>query len=145
MAAAGSSTFPRTGDQTQAQVSPGGSKIAFFDNVDGSWGLYVANLDVAAATAGDTASAGENGATNDGINDIVTTNTQSFSDVSQTEVTIEAGTVIDFPIGKPPEITISTPIAPVEEAQLPDGITGIPVVREFGPSGTTFYGSLSSP
>jgi hypothetical protein len=135
---AGITNFAMAGDQIQAQISPNGSRIAYLDNSSGTWDLYVANLQTSAPTGGNAAAAGENGADNDGINDVVTTQPVQVSDVSRTAVTIPSSTVIDFPTGAPQEIQITTPTSPVQPAQLPAGVTGIPVTREFGPDGTKF-------
>jgi hypothetical protein len=66
-------------------------------------------------------------------------------DPAGTTITMPPATTITFPSGVlTPEITIETPISPVATPQLPptppgeDVINAIPVVRTFGPSGTTF-------
>lgn len=62
------------------------------------------------------------------------------SDVSGTKVTLPPGQVIDFPTGVDQEISISTPaILPGDDQLPPDApVDAIPIVREFGPDGTTF-------
>lgn len=133
------SAFPLVGDQIQAQISPNGGRIAYLDNFSGDWVLYVANVQTSASTGGSTVGENYGDAGNDGVNDVVVTQSTQINDVSQTTVTIPQGTVIDFPADAPQEILITTPTNPVQPAQLPAGVTGIPVTREFGPSGTQFY------
>ncbi|MBI2423011.1 MAG: hypothetical protein HYV27_09305 [Candidatus Hydrogenedentes bacterium] len=62
-----------------------------------------------------------------------------IGDASETTVVLPPAQVVEFPSGAPQEISIATPVNPVEEVQLPPDVDAIPVLREFGPSGTNFY------
>lgn len=73
---------------------------------------------------------------------VVATQEVSVADASGTNIVIPDGQIINFPEGSGATgITIATPTAPVEQAQLPPDseITAIPVQRTFGPVGTYFY------
>jgi hypothetical protein len=58
-------------------------------------------------------------------------------------VEVPSGTTIDFPVGEEQEIQIWTPIDPATEPELPGGVNKIPVIREFGPEGTTFSSPIT--
>jgi len=119
------------GNQGGVTPTPGGTRLLYLRDVAGVVHLYVTTLEVATDVVGSMEGDPAN-------NDITTTADQEASDASGTVVEIPAGTTIDFPVGLPHEIRISTPIDPATEPELPDGIDAIPVIREFGPDGTTF-------
>ncbi|MBI2423308.1 MAG: hypothetical protein HYV27_10805 [Candidatus Hydrogenedentes bacterium] len=62
-----------------------------------------------------------------------------IGDASETTVVLPPAQIVEFPSGVPQAISITTPVNPVEEIQLPPNVDAIPVLREFGPSGTNFY------
>src|SRR5690606_19823825 len=73
---------------------------------------------------------------------VQTTQAVTVLDAAGTSINLPAEQVINFPAGSTQNtISISTPITPVQQAQLPSNafISAIPVVREFGPVGTQFY------
>jgi len=96
--------------------TPGGTKLLYLKDVAGVVHLYITTLEVATDVTG----------TDLGNNDIETTADQEASDASGTAVEIPAGTTIDFPPGEPQEIQITTPIDPIGEPELPDGVDAIP-------------------
>jgi len=108
--------------------TPGGTRLIYIDDSEGVMHLYISTLEVASEVTGTTV----------GDNDIVTTTEQHASDASGTTVEIPAGTTVNFPADKPQEVQITTPIDPAQTPQLPEGIGAIPVIRQFGPEGTTF-------
>ena len=114
----------------QAVVTPtrGGTRLTYMRDVAGAPHLFISTLEVCRPIAG----------TQLGNNDVTTLAPQSALDGSGTDVEVPTGTTIDFPLGEPQEIAIFTPTDPVVPAELPAGIDGIPVVRDFGPDGTTF-------
>jgi hypothetical protein len=120
------------GSQAIPSLTRGGTRLLYTATVSDSldFHLYMANLESATPIAG-TVLPG---------NDLVTEADQSVTDTSGTAIDLPAGVIIDFPVGAPQEIQVTTPIDPVAEAELPSdaGIDAIPIVREFGPSGTTF-------
>jgi len=113
--------------------TPGGTRLLYLRDVAGVIHLYITTLEVATDVTG----------TDLGDNDIETTTEQEASDASGTVVEIPAGTTIDFPPGEPQEIQITTPIDPIEEPELPDGVDAIPVVRDFGPDNTSFNPAIT--
>ncbi|MBX7256151.1 MAG: hypothetical protein K1Y02_07290 [Candidatus Hydrogenedentes bacterium] len=140
--------IPAAGNQGIARVSSGGARIAYIDDsahgANGSaFDIFTARLEAATLVPGVPAPADQNGAGNDGVNDVVTDNDTVVSDVSNTVVDIPANTVIDFPPAVPQEISISTPTDPVPPEQLPAGVDKMTIVRDFGPDGTTFSPPLS--
>lgn len=108
--------------------TPGGTRLLYLKDVAGVIHLYITTLEVSTDVTG----------TDLGDNDVETTTDQEASDASGTVVEIPSGTTIDFPLGEPQKIQITTPIDPVEEPELPDGVDAIPVVRDFGPDDTSF-------
>ena len=123
------------GNQYGATPMPGGTRLVYTGDVNGGTRIYVASLRIITPVTGVVIGAPED-------NVVQTTTEQVASDPSGTAVTITTGTVIDFPDGEdvPQEIQVATPTEPVAPEQLPVelGVDDIPVVREFGPSGTTF-------
>jgi hypothetical protein len=111
--------------------TPGGTRLIYIDDAAGVMHLYISTLEVHSEVTGTTVGDPVN-------NDIVTTTVQHASDASGTTVGIPTGTTVDFPVGALREIQITTPIDPAQTPQLPEGIGAIPVIREFGPAGTTF-------
>jgi len=61
-----------------------------------------------------------------------------LEDGSGTVVDIPAGTEIIFPPDVPEEIVVSTPVNPIDEAQIPLTLDTVIARRIFGPSPTTF-------
>lgn len=125
--------------QAAAVPTPGGTRLvfnrlfedaaAFFGSVEHAMiGRFTVSTDVAdAVTVIDEAE-----------NIVETTEAVQASDSSETVVDIPPETTIDFPNDAPQQIQISTPTDPATQPQLPFGVEGIPVIREFGPAGTTF-------
>lgn len=71
-----------------------------------------------------------------------TTQAVEIADPSGAMVQLPADQVINFPEDATTQsISIVTPVAPTEAAELPDdaGIEAIPVKRTFGPAGTQFF------
>ena len=135
------------GNQGIVRISNGGVRVAFIDDsqsTPGTFDIYVARLESKAnvAASGTPAPAGQNGAANDGIDDLVITEATVVTDESSTLIDIPVDTVIDFP-SPDQSISLSTPTEPVPPAQLPAGITKMPIVRDFGPDGTTFFPYIS--
>jgi len=117
------------GNQAQIHMSPGGLRVCFTDDPDVLWDLYVGTLVVAQKVEG----------THEPVANTVTTDQeQVVEDGSGAEVTIPQDIVVDFPPDVEPEITMQSPIDPVEEPELPPDVDAIPVLREFGPQDTTF-------
>ncbi len=120
------------GHQIAPTLSRGGTRVLYASTIADvlDFHLFIANLESETPVIG-TPLPG---------NDLLTTVEQTTSDTSGTEIVLPAGLTIDFPVGTPQAIQVTTPIDPVTEAQLPPdaGIDAIPIVRQFGPSGTTF-------
>lgn len=120
--------FAKPGNQFLSSVSPGGVRMLLITGSGINLHLTVTTLE----TTGDL-----NG-------EIVEPNVfdvdqnQRIVDPSGTEIWISHGTIVTFPDQSIGEISISTPISPVEDPQLPPGVDGIAMVRDLGPSGTTF-------
>ena len=123
----------RPGNQASLKMFPGGARATYTSDVGGSLNLFATALEVTTSVSGTTVG-------NPVDNVIQTTTTQTQADGSGTLVDVPSGTTIDFPDGEPQAIVISTPIDPVSEAELPPNaaVDALPVVREFGPDGTTF-------
>jgi hypothetical protein len=119
------------GNQGGVTPTPGGTRLLYLRDVAGVIHLYITTLEVATDVVGHTEG-------DPADNDITTTADQAASDASGTAIEIPAGTTIDFPVGQPQQIQISTPIDPATEPELPAGVDAIPVIRTFGPDGTTF-------
>ncbi|MBI5092821.1 MAG: hypothetical protein HZB26_10315 [Candidatus Hydrogenedentes bacterium] len=130
-----------SGNQFAPIPFPGGTRLLYLRDVaPGRLNMFVTTLEMSGPISGTVVGADQAGTgTNDGINDIVTTTEQTVSDASGTVLTLPAGTVVDFPTGAAQEITVITPIGPATQAQLPPGVNGIPVVRQFGPDGARFW------
>lgn len=109
----------------------GGTRVTYSELVGGQFEGKITSLVITNPVNGTTV-----GAPADNI--IQTTSPQNIADASNTLVTIPTGTTVDFPDGGPQEISIFTPINPVTQPQLPPDVDAIPVVRDFGPDGTTF-------
>ncbi|GMV92945.1 MAG: hypothetical protein AMXMBFR82_27230 [Candidatus Hydrogenedentota bacterium] len=124
------------GNQAVAVPTPGGTRLTYIKDVAGVTHLMITTLEVSKRVGGSVVGAPAN-------NDISVFQDQQFSDASGTSVAIDAGTMIDFPVGEPQEIQITTPIDPAQPAELPAGVSAIPVVREFGPEGTQFSSPIT--
>lgn len=118
----------QAGNQGVVAPTHGGTRFVYMRDVAGAPHAFMATLDVKKPVAG----------TQLGNNDIAVIFKQTASDASGTHITVNGGTTINFPNGADQEIVITTPIDPVTAPQLPAGVDAIPVVREFGPDGTTF-------
>jgi len=122
--------FEQPGNQFLSSVTPGGIRLIYGSEVGGAMHLYATTLNISTPVVGvpygDLAN-----------NDIETTEPQQASDASGTVVDVPASTVIDFPAGATQQIEISTPVDPADIPTV-TGVEGLPVVREFGPDGTTF-------
>jgi PhoPQ-activated pathogenicity-related protein len=116
------------GNQGAIAPTRGGTRIVYISDVAAVPHLFISTLEVARRIAG----------TQLGGNNVVTLAPQTASDASGTKLHIPTGTTVDFPTGVEQAINITTPIDPVQTPELPAGAAGIPVVRDFGPDGTTF-------
>ena len=117
-----------TGNQGAVAPTRGGTRFVFIRDVSSVPHLFISTFEVSLPIAGTALP----------NNDVLTVAKQFASDASGTEIEIPTGTTIDFPNGVDQEIGIMTPIDPVTAIELPAGVDGIPVVRDFGPDGTTF-------
>ena len=117
-----------SGNQGIVAPTHGGTRFVYMRDAAAVPHLLMATLDVSRPMAGAQL----------GSNDVATAFNQSVADGSGTRISVPKNTTIDFPAGADQEIVITTPIDPVTPAQLPSDIDAIPVVREFGPDGTTF-------
>ncbi|MDZ4861670.1 MAG: PhoPQ-activated protein PqaA family protein [Candidatus Hydrogenedentes bacterium] len=120
------------GNQGLITPTHGGTRFTFIRDIAAVPHLYMSTLEITVPMAG----------TQLGNNDILTVVPQTASDASGTSLRVPAATTINYPNGADQEIAITTPIDPVSSPQLPAGIDAIPVVREFGPDGTTFSPAL---
>jgi hypothetical protein len=102
--------------------------LLYFREEAGGFHLYVTTLEVATELPGEP----------QGDDAVLTTTEQQASDASGTNVVIPENVTVQFPAGEPHEIQITTPIDPAVEEQLPEDVDAVPVIREFGPAGTTF-------
>jgi len=118
-------------NQACARPTPGGTRLIYIREEAGSYHLYITTLETAT-----TLEAIDYGDPED--NAVITTDTVTATDTASTQVTIPVDTIVDFPTGALQEIQITTPIDLVATPDLPPDVVGIPVLREFGPSGTTF-------
>jgi hypothetical protein len=123
--------FAASGSQFISSVTPGGVRVLYLEGNGTDFHLFMTSLETATTITGVTL-----GSPSDNV--IQTGSDQTASDASGTAIVIAANTVIDFPDGGPQEIEIFTPVDPVTVPELPPGVEGIPVVRDFGPDGTTF-------
>ncbi len=123
--------FNMPGNQLYMIPTPSGTRLVYARDTGGVLHLLATTLVV---------SSGVDGApVGDPVdNDIITTTPQEVSDASRTTVQVPVDTLINFPPGVPQEFTVTTPLDPVVEPELPPGVDGIPTLREFGPAGTTF-------
>jgi hypothetical protein len=119
------------GNQAMVVPTPGGVRMTYIKDMGGRLHLCITTLQTATSVPGTTVGDPAN-------NDIQADASMTASDASGTTVAVSSGTTVDFPAGQPQQITIATPIDPASEAQLPPGVEAIPVIREFGPTGTTF-------
>lgn len=124
--------FTRPGNQFFPITTGGGTRVLYVKEVDGAaFHLFITTInvvtDVAGTVVGDPAE-----------NDILVAEIQQAEDTCGTTVTVPADTIIDFPAGVDQAISMTTPISPATEAELPPDTQGLPVIREFGPEGTTF-------
>ena len=119
------------GNQVVPVPTPGGVRLVFMREVGGVAHLFVSTLEVATEVSGTVEG-------DPADNDIRTDAEQEATDASGTTVVVQEDVVVDFPVGEDQEIQITTPIDPATEPQLPEDVDAIPVIREFGPSGTTF-------
>lgn len=127
----GPTRLAQPGNQAMAVPTPGGTRLVFMKDVGGIPHLFVSTLEVATEISGTIEG-------DEADNDIRTDSEQQASDASGTLVVVPEDIVIDFPVSEPQEIQITTPIDSATEPQLPEGIDAIPVIRKFGPAGTTF-------
>lgn len=112
---------------------PGGTRLVFIKAGGGA--SFDARLFAAQVVFSNSVSG-----TQAGNNNITLDSNQMVMDASGTEIELQSGTVIDFPIGEAQEISILTPLAPPAQSQIPTelGFTAVPTVRDIGPPGTTF-------
>jgi len=112
-------------DDAQIHTSPGGLRMSYTRD----WALYAVTLVATQQAEGNY----------DPVENTVTTLVeQVMEDGSGTELAIPPDVVIDFPEGAATEITMESPVSPIEDPVLPPGVDAVPVIRTFGPSGTEF-------
>ena len=128
--------FASPDNQFVTSVTPGGVRVLYLQGTGTNFHLFISSLETATVLNGATV-----GAPADNI--IQTAGTQVARDASGTEIEIPGNTVVDFPDTAAQEIKIFTPVDPIQTAELPSGVDGIPVVRDFGPDGTTFDTPIS--
>jgi hypothetical protein len=117
-----------SGTQAFPSVTSGGVRVVYGSYVDGAMHLLMAPI-VAFAPVKGTAQAN---------NGVQTAAAMKVTDGSGSFVSIPSGAFVAFPQGTAQEIEVSTPVQPVETAQLPANIADIPVVRTIGPEGSSF-------
>lgn len=140
------------GNQLVSDTSKGGLRLVLQDTgamptdpLQLLMATVIIGEDIAAdstSVAGDTIDTGDGGMIVLSDSAVKTVTEVLISDAAGTEIVLPPDQVINFPDGSgTTEITISTPIDPVEEAQLPldAPVDAIPVVRDFGPEGTEFF------
>lgn len=145
--------FAEPGNQFISSVTPGGIRVVYLTGAGTDMELYMTSLETETDVAGDDVSnttiqvdTGE-GMENVQLGDnalqipVSAPDPVVVGDASGTAVVLPPGQVIDFPPGTPQAISVTTPVNPVEPVQLPANapVDAIPVVREFGPTGTNFY------
>lgn len=129
--------FVRTGNQFFPMTTAGGTRVLYVKETESSaFHLFITTINVATDIVGTIAG-------DPAANDLVLQETQVAEDTSGTSVTVPSNTTIDFPVGASQVISMTTPISPATEAELPAGAQGIPVIREFGPAGTVFSQPIS--
>jgi len=131
----------KPGNQSIPTATRGGTRVIYVRDIANPFDLRLFATSLESETL-------LNG-TIDGGGQLVTTATETAKDPAGTTITLPPATTITFPPGVlEPNIAIETPLSPVSSAQLPTPapgeplINGIPVVRTFGPSGTTFSPSI---
>jgi hypothetical protein len=113
----------------QLRASPGGTRLV---SVDVSFvGATVDSVHLLAATwrISDEIDLGLSG---------VAQSDFTLADGSGTTLFVPAGTQVGNIGTGLQEISVFTPLLPGQENQLPGFVSGVPVVRDFGPNGTTF-------
>lgn len=157
--------FQQPGNQGLAHPTRGGTRVLFAETVPAAalpgfqninFHLYMTALDASTGVDADSAPLPES-ATEVVIGgqpqtlppDITLTDSAvqltapvQAADASGTSVSLPQDQVVNFPAGTVDKaITISTPVAPVSEDELPPGapMDSIRVLREFGPAGTIFF------
>lgn len=121
----------RSGNQMYLSATPGGTRLLYASDVGGFPHIFATSLIIKTEIAGDPVG-------DPADNDIITTAPQEVSDASGTVIEVPEATLVNFPADVPQVFTINTQIDPITQPQLPFAVEGIPVVREFGPAGTTF-------
>jgi hypothetical protein len=121
------------GNQAFTSSTPAGIRILYDGDVAGMMHLFMSSIEVLTTVSG----------TDLGDNDVITTVPQEAEDGSGTVVTIPTATTINFPDGEVQQIQVLTPVNPVEPIQLPPEVEAIPVLRDFGPDGTTFNPAIT--
>lgn len=133
----GSSTGYRIvqpGNQFLLSGTPDGTRVLYSKDVGGLTRMFYATLKANTVLTG----------TPEGDNGVRLESPVEAEDGSNTSVVMPANTLVSFPMGAPQEVTIQTPTEVVSQAALPVGgnnepiVGAIPVVRDFGPDGTTF-------
>lgn len=123
----------QAGNQMMPVPTRGGTRILYLRDIGGVSHVMATTLEVSRAVGG----------TQLGNNDVLVTEQQTAADGSGTSVLLAEGTTVNFPNGEPQAIQIETPVNIVNPDQLPDAVDAIPVVRDFGPDGTTFNPALA--
>jgi len=120
------------GNQMLLTMVPGGSCMLYVRSVGTSTGLFACPLVTITTLPGISLD-----------RDLLVLTAQTLSDTSGTHMEIPGGTTITFPEGADQELSITTPVLRLQEAQLPPDIAQVPILREFGPSGAAFSNPVS--
>ena len=146
--------FEVPGNQFGLVPFPGGIRMYYVKDVGGVLQAFITNLETVTdfdssvddlvENATEAEIGGETVALPFTLTDnaVQTTEVVEVADSSGTVINMPAEQVINFPAGSTATtISISTPVAAVEAAELPldAPIDAIPVVREFGPADTEFF------
>jgi hypothetical protein len=137
-------------------VTPGGIRLVQMSGTGTDLHVYMTTLKTISEIQGDDISGteiivddGEGGGTTITLNDNAIqipagAEPETVADASGTSLVLPPGQVVQFPSGADREITISTPVTPATEAEFPTDapVDAIPVIRQFGPSGTQFYPAI---
>lgn len=145
--------FAEVGNQFISSVTSGGVRVVYITGSGTDLSLYITSLQTETDVAGDDVSnttimvdlgeGPEEIMLNDNAIQVPPAATEPVvvADASGTTIELPPGQVIEFPSGGGQAISVTTPADPVDPGELPPDapVAAIPVVREFGPSGTNFY------
>jgi len=134
------------GNQAVPTPTRGGTRVLYIaQDAGGSLDIHLFATSLEVCTTIEGTQLGETTIDGEVFDQVLVDEDQEADDASGTKVQVSSGTTTSFPDGAPQEIQIETPVDPVTEAQIPDNpetrepvADAIPVVRNFGPSGTRF-------